>query len=1707
MESSIFTGRTIILAWALALTLSSCDSKKSSQSSEQHASPATKEQSPAQRVPTDREGTLERTALRDDVDVTSLLSDPLAADSSLPIPLLAVDMLDTAEDEALFKCLAEYRLVAADGNHASLEKFLASFPNGKRSHALRNNLAQLYYAKGEFSKSYAMWNEAWNAAKNLNTPVGQRLADDAFAGLARLLVIFGRKEDLSLLLSMTSDRPLGGTATEGRLQAKEALSSMENWQEQAFKCGPFALFRIRAQLGLPEPLHPLIEAEKSTEKGTSIAQLVSLSERIGMPMRAVKLAKNEPIPSPSVVYWNLGHYSAITAVDSNGSYIVEDTTFAQPIHIKPEVIQAEASGYYLVLNDSVTDSQAVVSNSQAGDIWGRMSPPTTDPEDLGPEQPDPCNKGMAGWSLGKLNTNLRISDTPISYSPAVGPDVAFTVTFNARDSSQSSTPNYSNIGMKWTFNWLQFIVDNPTQPLANVKRQRAGGGLETYRTFNEASGYYALQSRSSSKLQKTGVSSYVLWHPDGSKEVFGQSDGVPSGSRRIFLTKQVDASGNELNFQYDASKRLVKLIDAAGKETTLGYTYAADPFRITSVTDPYGRISALTYHSNGRLASTTDTIGIQSKFVYDSSLELTMLSTPYGDTKFDTLNVGTSRQVTITNPLGHRTRYQTVTYSPAAAGIPDGLTAQENVNPEVSVATTGYSTRVTYHWGEKAMHFFEGDHSKATQYFWMQSSVSSYVGTEVLKAVRKPFVGMVFFQYPNQTASYLAGTLDKPITTAKRLPDGQVQISRAEYNAWGQPVKLTDPLGRETLIDYDPSGQLAVKVRQKVASGHETLSEILSYNAAFQPLQIKGASGKISTLTYNSRGQLSTITDPLGETITTTYQENPAAPGYARPLSVVSNRGPSTTITYDALDRPVVSTNQDGYTVSHEYDTFDRLTKTTYPDATTERFEYRFLDLVKTFDREGKLSETGYNASRQTIWSRDSLNRLTQYEWCLCGALQKLTDPAGNETHWEWNISGQNLSKTYANGRKFTHTYDGSGRHVTTLDPKGQTTRLTYNIDGSVAIRNYDNAVIATSSVSHTYDPFYPRLNSWTDALGTTTNTYHPADGVTPGAGGISSVDGPWANDTITYLRDTLGRSTGYTLPGGGESFTYDSKQRIQTATSVMGTTTLAYQGNTGRVLSAIPSAGPKVLMDYGTAAEDFRLKEISNQTSAGAIVSQHNFTFTKDSQIATWNRTYGLGTSPPAETFTFEYDAVDRLTGGLLKNPSTGAVLADYQFIHDPMGNRVSIRERNSLKSGSFNNTNQLTAEAGGGKIRITGSVNKAGASVTVAGKAAAVHPQGGFAVEVDAAVGANHLRLIVTEAGGAVTSKYMDVTVDPADSIIYTYDANGNLQSVAKVSAPEAPTSTYEWDAADRLVAMVRQSSPTETRRTEFLYNGDGSRVGKKEFLNGVFQTDIRFIYADTGVLQERSADGGTVIKTFASQGESDYTTTPPTSRYYTRDHLGSVREVLAEDGTLLARYDYAPYGERSLVSGTYEAAKGYTGHDFLPEAGMILTRYRAYDPLSGRWLSADPIGEAGGMNLYGYVGNDPTGRVDLLGLMTYQVGISLGGRFFGDLNLNAGLVFDSSGGFGFYRAVQLGIGAGAGVSGGIAFGASNGDCIEDMAGPFTNISAEIGGGLDGSAEGFWGEGSKGQPIVGGGFTAGVGVGAGFAVGKSYTWVDRMR
>lgn len=139
----------------------------------------------------------------------------------------------------------------------------------------------------------------------------------------------------------------------------------------------------------------------------------------------------------------------------------------------------------------------------------------------------------------------------------------------------------------------------------------------------------------------------------------------------------------------------------------------------------------------------------------------------------------------------------------------------------------------------------------------------------------------------------------------------------------------------------------------------------------------------------------------------------------------------------------------------------------------------------------------------------------------------------------------------------------------------------------------------------------------------------------------------------------------------------------------------------------------------------------------------------------------------------------------------------------------------------------------------------------------------------------------------------------------------------------------------------------------------------------MNGATEVAERwFVWDGFSLVEERYSINGGAEKTrrLYGQGEED----DGTDLYYTRDHLGSVREVTDSSGTVQKRYDYTAYGSLSLLTGSAPASglltEGFTGHIHFQWQGMelVIAPYRIYDPRLGRWLSRDPIAEAGGVNI---------------------------------------------------------------------------------------------------------------------------------------------
>ena len=96
--------------------------------------------------------------------------------------------------------------------------------------------------------------------------------------------------------------------------------------------------------------------------------------------------------------------------------------------------------------------------------------------------------------------------------------------------------------------------------------------------------------------------------------------------------------------------------------------------------------------------------------------------------------------------------------------------------------------------------------------------------------------------------------------------------------------------------------------------------------------------------------------------------------------------------------------------------------------------------------------------------------------------------------------------------------------------------------------------------------------------------------------------------------------------------------------------------------------------------------------------------------------------------------------------------------------------------------------------------------------------------------------------------------------------------------------------------------------------------------------------------------------------------------------------MRGATSDTGSIIQNSDYMPYGPPSPQQpAATDPDFGFTGHLKCPFTGLTLSPYRVLG--YANWLSRDPIGEAGGINLYSYVANNPTNWIDPLGLINWS------------------------------------------------------------------------------------------------------------------------
>jgi YD repeat-containing protein len=493
-------------------------------------------------------------------------------------------------------------------------------------------------------------------------------------------------------------------------------------------------------------------------------------------------------------------------------------------------------------------------------------------------------------------------DTPVGYTPPVGPWVKFSATYNQGEPNQPATFYYSNLGPKWTCNWISYITDNPSSPGADVTLYQSGGGALDFTGFNSGTQSYLPELNTQAVLTMTSASSYLLTFPNGASRVFALPDGSVGTSRRIFLTQVLDQAGNFAQLNYDAQIRITNIVDAIGQATALAYTNTAYPYVITSVTDPFGRAAALQYDTNGLLIQITDILGLTSHYTYNTNDFVAGLQTPYGTTIFSNGQSGSSLWLTATDPLGATEMLElnqnSVPNTDPVATIPHGMGT-----------TDGFLIYAnSLYWSKQAYQLGAGDYTKAVIYHFCRGGGEN-VESDILESVKKPLENRVWYNYPGQSSSIFIGTSSRPSAIGRVLDDGSSQVSYYAYNSLGHITNYTDPLGRNFTYVYATNNQDLLETHM-THNGKNELQNRRNYNTQHKMLTFTDASGQTSSNTYNTRGQLLTATDPLGEVTTYGYGTNGYLLSVTGPLQTAND---VTTYTYDRFGRIRTVTDVQGY--------------------------------------------------------------------------------------------------------------------------------------------------------------------------------------------------------------------------------------------------------------------------------------------------------------------------------------------------------------------------------------------------------------------------------------------------------------------------------------------------------------------------------------------------------------------------------------------------------------------------------------------------------------------------------------------------------------------------------------------------------------------------------------------------------------------------
>jgi len=509
-----------------------------------------------------------------------------------------------------------------------------------------------------------------------------------------------------------------------------------------------------------------------------------------------------------------------------------------------------------------------------------------------------------------------------------------------------------------------------------------------------------------------------------------------------------------------------------------------------------------------------------------------------------------------------------------------------------------------------------------------------------------------------------------------------------------------------------------------------------------------------------------------------------------------------------------------------------------------------------------------------------------------------------------------------------------------------------------------------------------------------------------------------------TELHGLKGRASGYSLgtqpsPVASAAYSYTEQGRLHTITDGTDTFTYDYKTNSNLLASM---EGPVHGVSYSYEPNRDLMSSIDNKAGNLTGSSISKYTYQHDALNRRTSRVQ-QGTAFTQATFdAFDYNdrgeviESKRYTGTDVTDKSNPLAPVAFGYEYDPIGNRIqSSTGILPVTDYTTNSLNQYTL------FGVSGSPREP------------KHDKDGN----------------LTETG---------------DGWFYKWDAENRLIKAQNYQfTPDAGSKRlyFIYDYQSRRVAKTVEewngTTWVETSDHRYLYDG-WNLIAKYEFQSSQFTLHSSFLW---GLDLSQSIHGAGGVGGLLSVTE--HAGTHQGTYVYTYDANGNVGQVLNSTGATVAEYEYDPFGNIINQTGTYADVNvfRFSTKYFDVETGLYYYGFRYLDPETGRWLNRDPIAEAGGLNLYVFVGNNAIWFIDAHGEFGF-IGAAIGAVSGGVGGFIAG---SSAGGLsGALKGAVIGtaVGASVGLVAPQASGVLAGAVVGAAIGGTSSVAGQVAGGL---------------------------------------------